>query len=132
MESAVSSSERYNDMVNIATHQEETGAARSLTTERAIAEAQEAQALMEAIFNSVRAYYDYLDRHGRFYDVKSGRVFASALHVICGMCGTEIVLGMARSVSAPAPMQNPEPKFLDFEPDLDEEGDDLPIDLTLL
>jgi hypothetical protein len=36
-------------------------------TERAIADTPEAEALQEAIFDAVRAYYEYLDRHGLFY-----------------------------------------------------------------
>ena len=37
--------------------------------EHAVAEAPEAQALQEAIFSAVRAYYDYLDRHGVRYEL---------------------------------------------------------------
>jgi hypothetical protein len=89
-------------------------------SENAVADAPEAQALQEPIFSAVRAYYDYLDRHGLFFDVQSGRARASALHVISDMCGTEIILGMARSVSAPAPIRYPEPNFSTLDPPLEE------------
>ncbi len=56
--------------------------------ERAIADTPEAQALQNAIFDAVRAYYEYLDRHGLFYDAERELVRATALHVICDMCGT--------------------------------------------
>lgn len=55
--------------------------------EREIADSAEAQVLQEAIYTAVRAYSDYLDRHGLFYDVERELVRASALHVICDMCG---------------------------------------------
>jgi hypothetical protein len=55
--------------------------------ERDIADTPEAQALQEAIFTAVRAYYDYLDLNGLFYDAERELVRASALHVICDMCG---------------------------------------------
>jgi hypothetical protein len=56
--------------------------------EREIADTTEAQALQEAIFTAVRAYYDYLDRNGLFYDAERELVRASALRVICDMCGS--------------------------------------------
>jgi len=90
-------------------------------SENAVLDAPRAQALQEAIFNSVRFYYEYLDRHGLFFDVQNGRVRASALHVICDMCGTEIILGMAQSVRAPAPIRGPE--FWGLDPSRDEAED---------
>ncbi len=64
-------------------------------TQIVIAETSEARALQEAIFSSVRAYYEYLDRHGRFFDPTIRWVQASALHVRCHMCGTDITLEVA-------------------------------------
>jgi hypothetical protein len=52
----------------------------------------EALALQEAIFTAVRAYYDYLDRHGIFCDGDRGLVRGATLHVDCDICGTEIYL----------------------------------------
>ena len=41
----------------------------------------------------MRAYSDYLDRHGLFYDVECELVRALALHVISDMCGdVDIIL----------------------------------------
>lgn len=55
--------------------------------ERAIADTPEAEALQRAIFDAVRAYYKYLDRHGLFYDADRELVRASGLNVFCDMCG---------------------------------------------
>jgi hypothetical protein len=61
--------------------------------ERAIADTPEAEALQDAIFHAVKAYYEYLDRHGLFYDADRQLLKASALHVICDMLGAmEIIL----------------------------------------
>ncbi len=58
----------------------------------ALRELPEAQALQEAIFQAVRAYYHYLDRHRVLYDGKREQGRASELHVISDMCCTEIML----------------------------------------
>ena len=55
--------------------------------ENAIADAPEAQALQEAIFKAVSDYYNHLNRHGLFFDNERELVRASALHVVCDMCG---------------------------------------------
>ena len=55
--------------------------------ENAIADAPEAQALQEAIFKAVSDYYNHLYRHGLFFDNERELVRASALHVVCDMCG---------------------------------------------
>ena len=61
--------------------------------ERAIVTSPEAEALQQAIFAAVRAYYEYLDRHGLFYDADRNLLKASGVHVICDMTGdTEIIL----------------------------------------
>jgi hypothetical protein len=61
--------------------------------ERAIADTPEAEALQEAICDAVRDYYEYLDRHGLFYDADRDQVKASGLYVICDMIGDmEIIL----------------------------------------
>jgi hypothetical protein len=46
-----------------------------------------AEALQQAICDAVGAYYEYLDRHGLFYDADRYLVKASGLHVICDMTG---------------------------------------------
>ena len=56
--------------------------------ERAIVTTPEAEALQEAIFDAVRAYYEYLDRRGLFYDDDRDLAKASGLYVICDMIGT--------------------------------------------
>jgi hypothetical protein len=71
----------------------------------------------------------YLDRHGLFYDVESGRVRASALHVICDMCGTEITLGMGRSIRA-APVRDPAPECWGLNPNL-AEAEGFPVAVPL-
>lgn len=58
----------------------------------AVRQLPEAQVLQEAIFKAVRLYYDYLDRHGLLCDSKRERGRASELHVLCDMCGAEIML----------------------------------------
>jgi hypothetical protein len=61
--------------------------------ERAIVTTPEADALRAAIFDAVRAYYEYLNRRGLFYDADRDLVKASALYVICDMIGDmEIIL----------------------------------------
>ena len=60
--------------------------------EREIADAPEAEALQQAIFDAVGAYYEYLERHGLFYDADRDLVKATGLHVICDMTGIEIFL----------------------------------------
>jgi hypothetical protein len=65
-----------------------------VNAERAIADTPEAKALQDAIVEAVRAYYEYLDRHGLFYDDDRNLVRASGLHVICDLSGDdfEIIL----------------------------------------
>ena len=55
--------------------------------EFAIVTTPEAEALQQAICDAVRAYYEYLDHRGLFYDVDRDLVKASALYVICDMIG---------------------------------------------
>lgn len=60
--------------------------------ERAIVDTPEAKILQEAITKDVSAYFDYLDRHGLFYDEERDLVRASALRVRCSVIGVEIGL----------------------------------------
>jgi len=61
--------------------------------ERAIVDTPEAEVLMEAVTRAVSAYFEYLDRHGLFYDEKRDLMRASALRVICSVIG-DIEIGL--------------------------------------
>jgi hypothetical protein len=79
-------------------------------TERAITGTAEAEALQEAIFDAVTAYYKYLDRHGLFYDADRELVRASELHLICDMCGDiEIILKDGPIDRRYGPGEDPDP-----------------------
>ena len=60
--------------------------------EREISSTPEARALQEAILQAVRAYWDYLERHGLHYDETRDLVRASALHVVCDFDSVDIFL----------------------------------------
>ena len=61
----------------------------AVRAERAVADAPEAEALQNAIYAAVAAYYEYLDRSGLFFDhsYDPSLLKASALVVTCDMLG---------------------------------------------